>query len=150
MTQVITLGWRERLAMPTFGIAVLKAKLDTGARSSALHVENLTVDTENAATWLSFDVRTGRRATAPVVACRALATGRRPVTDSGGHATLRWFIRTDIEIGGHRFDIDLNLTDRRHMLFPLLLGRTSLQGRVHVDAGRSYTTGLRPLPVPLG
>jgi hypothetical protein len=150
MTQVITLGWRERLAMPSFGIAVLKAKLDTGARSSALHVENLTAQELGSETWLTFVVRTGRRANAPVVACRALATGRRPVIDSGGHATLRWFIRTDIELGGQRFEIDLNLTDRRHMLFPLLLGRTSLEGRVHVDASRSYTTGLRPLPLPVG
>lgn len=136
--------------MPSFGIPVLKAKLDTGARSSALHVEDLNVQELGQETWLTFLVRTGRRAHAPLVACRALATGRRPVSDSGGHATLRWFIRTDIDLGGQRFEIDLNLTDRRHMLFPLLLGRTSLQGRVQVDSALSYTTGLRPLPLPVG
>ncbi|MDF4002352.1 ATP-dependent zinc protease family protein [Luteibacter sahnii] len=138
MTDVITLGWRERLALPSLGIPVLKAKLDTGARSSSLHVEWLETEQREDGTWLRFQVRTTRKGgvSAP---CLAKATGRRAVTDSGGHATERWFIHADIEIAGQRFGAEVNLTDRRHMLFPLLLGRTALMGRFRVDPSLSYS-----------
>jgi len=138
MTDVITLGWRERLALPSLGVPVLKAKLDTGARSSSLHVEWLEADERPGGTWLRFQVRTTRRGgiSAP---CEARALGRRFVTDSGGHTTERWFIETDIEVAGQRFTAEVNLTDRRHMLFPLLLGRTALLGRFRVDPSLSYS-----------
>ncbi|MDQ0010873.1 hypothetical protein J2T07_003079 [Luteibacter jiangsuensis] len=138
MTDVITLGWRERLALPSLGITVLKAKLDTGARSSSLHVEWLEVDQRSDGIWLRFQVRTTRKGgvSAP---CEAKATGQRSVTDSGGHTTMRWFIRTEVELADHRFMADVNLTDRRHMLFPLLLGRTALDGRFLVDPSLSYS-----------
>ncbi|SEM39656.1 Uncharacterized conserved protein [Luteibacter sp. UNCMF331Sha3.1] len=138
MTDVVTLGWRERLALPSLGVPVLKAKLDTGARSSALHVEWLEVDERPDGTWLRFQVRTTRKGglAAP---CEARATGRRSVTDSGGHSTVRWFIETEVELAGRRFVAEVNLTDRRHMLFPLLLGRTALDGRFLVDPSLSYS-----------
>ncbi|MGF6492391.1 hypothetical protein ABIE56_000546 [Luteibacter sp. 621] len=138
MTDVITLGWRERLALPSLGVAILKAKLDTGARSSSLHVEWLEVDERADGTWLRFQVRTTRRGGLSEP-CEARALGRRFVTDSGGHTTERWFIETDIEVAGQRFTAEVNLTDRRHMLFPLLLGRTALLGRFRVDPSLSYS-----------
>jgi hypothetical protein len=138
MTDVITLGWRERLALPSLGVSVLKAKLDTGARSSSLHVEWLEAEQRPDGTWLRFQVRTTRRGglSAP---CEAKATGQRSVTDSGGHATTRWFINVDVELAGECFAVEMNLTDRRHMLFPLLLGRTALYGRFLVDSSLSYS-----------
>ena len=138
MTDVISLGWRERLALPSLGIPVLKAKLDTGARSSSLHVEWLEVDERADGTWLHFQVRTTRKGGVSEP-CTARAIGRRTVTDSGGHSTTRWFIHTDIELAGQRFTVEVNLTDRRHMLFPLLLGRTALDGRFRVDPSMSYS-----------
>jgi len=138
MTDVITLGWRERLALPSLGIPVLKAKLDTGARSSSLHVEWLEAEERDDGTWLRFQVRTTRRGGISDP-CEARATGRRTVTDSGGHSTERWFIQADIELAGQRFLAEVNLTDRRHMLFPLLLGRTALHGRFQVDPSLSYS-----------
>lgn len=138
MTDVITLGWRERLALPSLGIPVLKAKLDTGARSSSLHVEWLEAEERDDGTWLRFQVRTTRRGGISEP-CEARATGRRTVTDSGGHSTERWFIQADIELAGQRFLAEVNLTDRRHMLFPLLLGRTALHGRFQVDPSLSYS-----------
>jgi hypothetical protein len=138
MTDVITLGWRERLALPSLGVPVLKAKLDTGARSSSLHVEWLEVDQRADGAWLRFQVRTTRKGglSAP---CEAKAIGQRAVTDSGGHTTTRWFIRAEVELAGRHFMADINLTDRRHMLFPLLLGRTALDGRFLVDSSLSYS-----------
>ena len=89
-------------------------------------------------TWLRFQIRTTRKGglSAP---CEARATGRRSVTDSGGHTTTRWFILTEVELAGRRFTAEVNLTDRRHMLFPLLLGRTALDGRFAVDSSLSYS-----------
>lgn len=138
MADVITLGWRERLALPQFGIATLKAKLDTGARSSALHVDELETFTRNGDTWLRFMVGLGRRSTR-YVQCEAQACDRRVVVDTGGGRSERWFIRTEVMLAGERFEVDMNLTDRRHMLFPMLLGRTALIGRFAVDPARSYT-----------
>lgn len=141
---VTPLGWREWLAMPQLGIAALKGKLDTGARSSSLHVESLQPFERDGATWLRFVVRIGRRHP-HLVACEARAIGRRKVTDSGGRSSERWFIRSELTLAGRRFEADINLTDRRRMLFPLLVGRSALEGRFSVDPARSYV-GPRPLP----
>jgi hypothetical protein len=138
MADVITLGWRERLALPQFGIAVLKVKLDTGARSSSLHVDELETFTRGDDTWLRFVVGLGRRSVQQVQ-CEAPACDRRVVVDTGGGRSERWFIRTEVMLAGQRFEVDMNLTDRRHMLFPMLLGRTALVGRFAVNPALSYT-----------
>jgi hypothetical protein len=135
---VITLGWRERVALPRLGIERLRAKLDTGARSSALHVDSLDVFERDGVTWLRFGVGLGRSARR-VAACEAPALGRRAVTDSGGHRDERWFIRSRIVLAGRAFEAEIGLADRRGMLFPLLLGRTALGGRFRVDPALSYT-----------
>ena len=138
MAEVIILGWRERLALPQFGIATLKAKLDTGARSSALHVDELETFVRNGDTWLRFMVGLGRRSVRHVL-CEARAHDRRVVVDTGGGRSERWFIQTEVMLAGERFVVDMNLTDRRHMLFPMLLGRTALTGRFCVNPALSYT-----------
>ncbi|GLQ50267.1 ATP-dependent zinc protease [Dyella flava] len=138
MADMITLGWRERLALPQFGILALKAKLDTGARSSSLHVDELETFTRDGDTWLRFAVGLGRRS-AHKVQCEAPACDRRVVVDTGGGRSERWFIRTEVMLAGERFEVDMNLTDRRHMLFPMLLGRTALVGRFAVNPALSYT-----------
>ena len=138
IADLIILGWRERVALPQLGISVLKAKLDTGARSSSLHVDTLEDFQRNGHTWLRFSMHVGRKQ--PVdVSCEALALDRRWVTDTGGRRTERWFIRTQVQLAGQCLDIDVNLTDRRHMLFPMLLGRCALSGRFAVNPALSYT-----------
>jgi hypothetical protein len=134
----IILGWRERLALPELGIGLLKAKLDTGARSSSLHVDTLETFQRSGDTWLRFSLSIRRRL-ALEISCEAPAIDRRTVTDTGGRRTQRWFIRTQVTLAGQSFSVDVNLTDRRHMLFPLLLGRSALMGRFAVDPALSYT-----------
>jgi hypothetical protein len=146
MADVITLGWRERLALPTLGIPLLKVKLDTGARSSSLHVDALETFEREGETWLRFDVNVGGRHRVSV-SCETPALDRRAVTDTGGRRTLRWFIRTEVLLAGQHFPVDINLTDRRHMLFPMLLGRTALHGRFAVDPALSYS---QPRPLVVG
>lgn len=137
------LGWREWLSLPHLGIAAIRAKIDTGARSSALHVEHLVTHRQGDVEWVEFSVRTGPEERLSL--CRAPVLYRRHVTDSGGHTTERVFIRTLLLLGGRRRRIDINLTDRRNMLFPMLLGRTAMTGRFVVDPGRSYLLG-EPTP----
>jgi hypothetical protein len=143
MAEVITLGWRERLALPQLGIASLKAKLDTGARSSSLHVDALETFERDGQTWLRFTVGIGRRFPRRVQ-CEAIAQDRRVVVDTGGGRSERWFIRTQVMLANDCFEVDMNLTDRRHMLFPMLLGRTALFERFTVNPALSYTL---PRPV---
>jgi len=138
LADCVNLGWREWLGLPILGIPSIKAKLDTGARSAALHVESLDTFTHEGTLHVRFDVRTRRRG-GRIVACSAPVSDRRPVIDSGGHRDERWFIRTDVLLAGQRFSIEMNLTDRRAMLFPLLLGRNALQARFRVDPALSYT-----------
>jgi len=142
-----TLGWRERLALPQLGIAMLKAKLDTGARSSALHVDALEEFHRDGTTWLRFTMHVGRRQPHEVC-CEAPALDRRTVTDTGGRRTERWFIRSEVHLAGQHFSVDINLPTRRHMLFPMLLGRSALMGRFAVDPARSYTQSRPLLAVP--
>lgn len=139
-SEPIILGWREWLALPQFGIAAIKAKIDSGARTSALHVESLEEYQRDGRQWLRFSVLTGRRGAAPVL-CEAAAIDQREVSDSGGHVTLRWFIQIEFELAGQRWVAETNLTSRRDMLFPLLLGRNALGGRFIVDPGATYRCG---------
>ena len=141
---LIVVGWREWLALPELGVAAIKAKIDTGARSSSLHVDTLDVDEGDDGTWLRFSISATGRRNAPRVWCTAPALARRAVTDSGGHETLRWFIRTRIELGGEGVEAEINLTDRRNMLFPMLLGRSALGHRFAIDPASSYRCGRRP------
>jgi hypothetical protein len=140
----LTLGWREWLALPLLGVGAIKAKLDTGARSSSLCVDSIDTFERAGRLHVRFLLHTRRRA-GRLLACEAAVVDRRPVTDSGGHTTERWFIRTEIVLAAERFEADINLTDRRAMLFPLLLGRSALGGRFRVDPALSYTRA-RPLP----
>jgi hypothetical protein len=142
----VLLGWREWLALPQLGIAEIKAKLDTGARTSALHVDTLETFERDGATWLRFRISATGRRQMPSIQCEAPAIARRAVMDSGGHSTQRWFIRTHIDLGGVGFDAEINLTNRRNMLFPMLLGRSALSRplpgkRFLLDPALSYRCG---------
>jgi hypothetical protein len=139
MVQPILVGWREWVALPQFGIRAIRAKVDTGARSSSLHVDWIEESRREDVIWLRFGLRP-RRASLEVV-CEVPALGRRNVTDSGGQVTERWFVATTIRLAGEDFGAEINLTSRRTMLFPLLLGRTALQQRFQVDPAQSFLCG---------
>jgi hypothetical protein len=135
------LGWREWLALPELGIPAIKAKLDSGARSSALHVEVLEEFQRNGVDWVRFKLDPVSRSRKRARWIEAPLSDRREVTDSGGGVSLRPFIRTDVVIGGERLSIEINLTNRRAMLFPMLLGRTAMSGRLCIDPALSYVLG---------
>lgn len=135
------LGWREWVALPDLGIEAIRVKVDSGARSSALHVDSVESFEREGAEWVRFWIHPGERGAGLVRVCEASVLERRPVTDSGGHTTQRIFIRTTLAVAGECFAIEMNLADRRAMLFPMLLGRTALAGRFLVDPEASFLLG---------
>lgn len=136
---LLTVGWREWLALPALGVPALKAKIDTGARSSALHVDALEIVERDGRSLARFMLRT--RADRQPIHAESAVIDVRPVTDSGGQTRRRPFIRTVVRLAGREWSIDMNLTNRTNMLFPLLLGRTAMAGRLHVDPAQSYLLG---------
>ncbi len=135
------LGWREWLALPDLGIPAIKAKIDTGARTSAIHAASVETVRRSGVELVRFHVHPVRSRPDIVVQGEAPILDRRIVSDSGGHREERIFVRTRLVAGGHEWPIELNLTDRETMLFPMLLGRTAMAGRVLVEPEQSYLLG---------
>lgn len=138
-------GWREWLAIPDLNIDFVKAKVDTGARSSALHAFEIKRFDRNGEKWVRFKVHPVQRSTKKTVSCEARVHDERTVRSSVGHEQERFVIRPKIELLGERFAIDLTLTNRDAMGFRMLLGREATRGRFLVDPGRSFLAG-RPEP----
>ena len=146
MTTIRT-GWREWVAMPLLQLPRVRAKLDTGARSSALHVERQWRFTEAGVPWVGFVVRPSARGR--LVEASAAIIDERIVTDSGGHKTLRVFVHTQLRLAGVECRIEMNLADRCAMRFPLLLGRTTLALGFMVDPAASFLHPRTPRTTPV-
>ena len=140
MAARIVLGWREWVAMPGLGVAALRAKIDSGARSSALHVDAQWRFSEGGAPWVGFRLSPGAVG-AGTVECLVPIHDERMVTDSGGHRGARVFVRTGLRLAGVEREIEINLADRRGMRFPMLLGRTAMARAFTVDPARSFLHG---------
>ena len=135
-------GWREWLALPSLGIDAIKAKIDTGARSSAIHAYSIETETIKGREYAIFHVHPMQEDFSNSITCRAPIVDRRIVRDSGGHEEERLFISTTVEFMGKRWEAEFSLTNRENMAFRMLLGRTSLVGGgLIVDPARSFTQG---------
>lgn len=140
---VATVGWREWIQLPDLNIPAIKAKMDTGARSSSLHthfIEPIDVDGKNR---VRFGVRPIRKRSDLEIVCEADILDYRRVKDSGGHSEMRCFICTTVILGNRRWPVEVSLTNREGMRFHMLLGRTALAKGFIVDPARSYLTGRR-------
>jgi hypothetical protein len=142
-TSKMRLGWREWIDLPELGLSNIKAKVDTGARTSALHAFELRTFEEDGRRRVEFKMHPNQGDQKTVVVCTADIKDEREVRDSGGHREMRCVIETPVSIGGETWTIELTLTSRDDMLFRMLLGRTAMRGRAIVDPSRSYLAGKR-------
>lgn len=136
-----TVGWREWVVLPELGIPAIKAKIDTGARTSALHAFAVDAFEEDGKKKIRFGIHPLRKRPEIEIFCISDVADERIVTDSGGHRESRYFIRTPISIGGVTWPIEISLTNRENMFFRMLVGRTAMADSLLVDPGASYLTG---------
>ncbi|MCG6939266.1 MAG: ATP-dependent zinc protease [Gammaproteobacteria bacterium] len=140
-TASITVGWREWVLLPELGLPAIKAKIDTGARTSCLHAFSVEKFEKHDKEWVRFGIHPHQDDNATEVYCEAEVLDKRPVTDSGGHTEERYVITTDLVIAGQRWPIEITLTNRDTMLFRMLLGRTAMENKIIVDPAKSFLSG---------
>jgi hypothetical protein len=145
--EILTFGWREWVQLPDLGLPAIKAKVDTGARTSALHAFNLRPFIENGKQRIEFSIHPKQKDVKTVIVCQSDVLDQRVVSDSGGHREERFVILTTLDIGGHKWPIEMTLTARDNMKFRMLLGRTAIENRALVDASASYLVGKKQRPI---
>ena len=137
---ILEIGWREFVGLPQFGIPSLRAKIDTGARTSALHAVDLETYEVEGEPWISFHVPIpgnpiSNRNAAPY-------HDERWIKNTGGEAEQRHVVRTMLVLGKRRWPIEVSLANREQMGFDLILGRTAIRRhRLLVNPGRSFLIG---------
>jgi hypothetical protein len=141
-----TIGWREWASLPELGIPAIKTKVDTGARTSALHAFRLREWRLNGDAWVSFEVHPEQRSLRGAIAVECPVSGWRRVRSSNGLVQHRPVIRTTIGLVGHLWPVDITLTNRDEMGFRMLIGRAAIRQRFVVDPGRSFVGGESPIP----
>ena len=140
---VKVLGWREWVSLPELGIGRIKAKIDTGARTSALHAFDVRLEEISNTKIVKFSIHPKQRDLDLIIECQAPLLEEREVRDSGGHSELRYVIETQIAIGDRVHAAEITLTNRDTMGFRMLIGRTVMKGHYLVDPGRSFLTRKR-------
>ncbi len=140
-----SIGWREWAALPELGVRCIKVKVDTGARSSALHAFALERFERDGQPWLRFQIHPRQRDDRTIVWATARWIDEREVRSSTGAATLRPVIETPIVIGGRSWPVEITLVRRDLMGFRMLLGRHAVRRNFLVDAGRSFRHGFPQL-----
>lgn len=133
-----TLGWREWVALPDLELASIKAKVDTGAKTSCLHAFNLEPFEKDGESWIKIWLHPNQDDNETEHQCEAKIVDQRSVRDSGGHEEIRYVVETTMELAAHSFPIELTLTNRDSMKFRMLLGRQAMLERFIVDPAASY------------
>jgi hypothetical protein len=138
----IVVGWREWVGLPDLKIRAIRAKVDTGALTSAIHAENIKVyRTPTGERKVKFSVqltRDGKHPKAKSIRCRALVVGRKMITSSNGARENRWIVCTTLKMAGREWPIQLSLSSRAEMQHRVLLGREAVRRHCLIEPGRSF------------
>ena len=140
-TEQQLIGWREWVTLTDFAATRIKAKVDTGAKTSALHTYYVTPFDRDGEAWVRFGLHPLQGCGASSIECEAPIKDRRQVTDSGGHREWRFVIETTSALKERQFTIEITLTDRENMRFRMLLGRSALRQGYVVDSAKSFVLG---------
>ena len=132
--EAAVIGWREWVGLPDLGVD----KIDTGARTSAIHAFEIKPFERNGEKYVSFLLHPVQHHRKPEVACEARVVDERTVTSSNGECEQRYVIETGIKLGDTVWPIEVTLTNRDEMGFRMLLGRRAVRKRFVVDPGSSY------------
>lgn len=139
--QLPILGWREWVSLPGLNLPPIKAKIDTGARTSALHAFFVEPYTQDNQEWVRFGIHPHQHDNNYVIECNAPVKDQRIVSDSGGNKQQRYVIETQLIIGTLLYTAEITLTNRDSMRFRMLLGRTAMNGRFIINPATSYQRG---------
>lgn len=142
ITQKTIIGKEEWCALPELHLPGIKARIDSGARTSALHAENIEIYSSRGTKWVRFDVNPIQKDRKITIHCRAPLVDERDVKSSSGHTERRAVIETPIQIGQVTHTIQLTLTNRDALGYRMLLGREAMQGRMLIDPEKSFTQGM--------
>jgi hypothetical protein len=135
------IGWREWAGLPDLDLHAIKAKIDTGAKTSSLHAFDIRLEKkEGKKTYVHFKFHPVQSDLSLVVECKAPLVDQRTVSDSGGHKEDRYVIRTWLQLGAHKKRIELTLSNRETMKYRMLIGRSALR-QFYIDPSQSYLTG---------
>ena len=137
------LGWREWVSLPELGIELIKAKVDTGARTSALHAFGIKPFRKEGKRRIRFKVHPLQHRVDVTVKCETDIIDVRWVTDSGGRRERRYVIETLIKVGEESWRAEITLTNRDTMRFRMLLGRTAVRYRFMVNPSMSYVSSTK-------
>lgn len=131
-------GWNETVSLPELGVDSIRVKLDTGAKTSALHAFNIVEVVREGMPWVEFEVHPLQNNDTEVIKCCTPISDHRYVTSSNGHKEKRYVIHSQLKLGASEWPIEITLTNRDEMSFRMLLGRSALENRVLVDPHRTY------------
>lgn len=140
-------GWREWVSLPNVGVPWIKAKIDTGAQTSALHATDISEFARDGADWVRFTVQPWQVGSADEVTIELPVHDRRSVRSSSGHAQDRVVVVMELTLVGITHEVEVTLTDREEMVFRMLIGRQALEQGYLVDSGASYQGGRPPAAI---
>lgn len=139
-----TLGWREWVQLPDLGVEFIKAKIDTGAKTSVLHADEIKIVRKGEHRYVRFTIYPSQRSREQAMPAKALLVEKRIIRSSSGHASKRPVIRTNIQVGAQVWPIEVTLVDRDVMGFRMLIGRQAILKHFLVDPAHSFLVGKKP------